>query len=509
MEHGGDDEYPGNAVVVQTADIKTTKGTTYKADGIPLPSTAERCLVADDFKQEEFVSPYTGQVLPYNIYLPEDYNPEEQYPLVLFIHDAGVSSGPIKHTLYQGNGATSWAEPKAQARHKCIVVAPEYPFITIDDNWNYSHHLDATIALLKDLQTRYSIDPARIYTMGQSMGCMSSIVMMLKEPELFAGALLVAGKWNPTLMGPLAGQNIWIISCEGDASSNTLQGEAVALWRSQRNAVTEATWNMTLPAMQLSEEADKMRADGNHLLFTHLTGGNHRATWFVAYGIKGVQDWLFCFAVGMLTEAYRQRLAREKVEYERNKAELALYKAQIKPHFLFNTLNTIYRLLIMHSDKTEAALERFINLTKYMYNNANMEFISLAEEVEYIGQYIDLQRLSLNEYADVSFSHRVENEAMPIPPMLLITFVENAFKYGISSNEPCFIHIRLNQQAHHFDFEVTNSVFKRITGTSQQMGIENCRRRLSLLYPNHYQLDCGLCKEGVFHVRLELNTPQI
>ena len=74
--------------------------------------------------------------------------------LVLFIHDAGVASGDVTHTLYQGNGATSWAEPQAQARHKCIVVAPEYPVITVDDNWNYSHHLDATIALLKDLQTR-------------------------------------------------------------------------------------------------------------------------------------------------------------------------------------------------------------------------------------------------------------------------------------------------------------------------------------------------------------------
>lgn len=290
---GGDDEYPGNAVTVQAADIKTAKGKTYKASETPIPSTAERCLVADDFKQEEFVSPYTGQVLPYNIYIPEDYNPEEQYPLVLFVHDAGVASGPITHTLYQGNGATSWAEPEAQARHKCIVVAPEYPFITVDDNWNYSHHLDATIALLKDLQTRYSIDPSRIYTTGQSMGCMSSIVMLLKEPDLFAGALLVAGKWNPALMGPLDKQNIWIISCEGDRSSNTLQGEAVAMWRNQGNKVSEATWDMTLPSAQLSEEANKMRAEGNHLLFTHLTGGNHRATWFVAYGIEGVQDWLF------------------------------------------------------------------------------------------------------------------------------------------------------------------------------------------------------------------------
>lgn len=290
---GGDDEYPGNAVVVQTGTIKTAKGKAYKAAETPMETNREVCLVADDFQQQEFVSPYTGQVLPYNLFLPKDYDPAKSYPLVLFIHDAGVASGPVKHTLYQGNGATSWAGPEAQARHECIVVAPEYPFITVDDNWNYSHHLDATIALLKDLQARYSIDSKRIYTTGQSMGCMSSIVMMLKEPDLFAGALLVAGKWNPSLMGPLDQQNIWIISCEGDASSNTLQGQAVQQWRERGSAVSEATWDMTLTPEQFTAEADKMRAEGNHLLFTHLVGGNHRATWFVAYGIKGVQDWLF------------------------------------------------------------------------------------------------------------------------------------------------------------------------------------------------------------------------
>lgn len=75
---GGDDEYSGSAVAVQIANIKTTTGKTYKASNAPISSTAERCLVADDFKQEEFVSPYTGQVLPYNIYLPENYDPTEQ-----------------------------------------------------------------------------------------------------------------------------------------------------------------------------------------------------------------------------------------------------------------------------------------------------------------------------------------------------------------------------------------------------------------------------------------------
>ena len=215
---------------------------------------------------------------------------------------------------------------------------------------------------------------------------------------------------------------------------------------------------------------------------------------------------IFCCAVGMLTEAYRQRLAREEVEYERNKAELALYKAQINPHFLFNTLNTLYGLLITHSDRTEATLERFINLTKYVYNNASREFIPLAEEVDYIGQYIELQSLRLNEFADVRFSHEIDDDTVPVPPMLLITFVENAFKYGISSNEPCFIRICLRQYGDMLRFEVENTVFARERGESRRMGIENCRRRLSLLYPGRHTLVIERGGESLFRVVLELKT---
>ncbi|MGN0233144.1 MAG: sensor histidine kinase [Bacteroidaceae bacterium] len=240
-------------------------------------------------------------------------------------------------------------------------------------------------------------------------------------------------------------------------------------------------------------------------LYPHLIWGvrqNKQAVW-----LHYIVVTIFCFAVGTLNEAFRQRLAREETEYERNKAELALYKAQINPHFLFNTLNTIYGLLITHSDKTEAMLERFINLTKYMYNNANHEFIALVEEVEYIGQYIDLQKLRLNEYADVNFTCMVTDKSVSIPPMLLITFVENAFKYGVSSNEPCFIHIRLTLQGDTLSFEVENSVFERNVKNSKQMGIENCRRRLSLLYPDRHSLEIGHDRENhIFHVRLELKT---
>ena len=167
---------------------------------------------------------------------------------------------------------------------------------------------------------------------------------------------------------------------------------------------------------------------------------------------------IFCCAVGMLTEAYRQRLAR------------------------------------------------FINLTKYMYNNANREFISLAEEVEYISQYIDLQQLRLNELADVRFNYDAEDESMLVPPMLLITFVENAFKYGISSNEPCYVHIHLVQCDERLTFEIENRVFEHAKPDSKRMGIENCRRRLSLLYPDRYRLDVGPGEGQTFRVKLELQS---
>ena len=212
---------------------------------------------------------------------------------MLFIHDAGVASSPVKTPLIQGRGAVTWAEPQWQAEHPCIVVAPEYPYVTVDDNWNYSHHLDATVALLKELMQKYAVNEHRIYVTGQSMGCMSSMVLMLKEPRLFAGALLVAGKWEPDVLAPLAEQNLWIISCEGDASSTKLQNKAVNFWRSNGATVSEATWDMKAAPADLSAEAKAMVSPAVHLYYTHLTGGSHRATWFVAYDIDGVKEWLF------------------------------------------------------------------------------------------------------------------------------------------------------------------------------------------------------------------------
>ncbi|MGN0231750.1 MAG: sensor histidine kinase [Muribaculaceae bacterium] len=214
----------------------------------------------------------------------------------------------------------------------------------------------------------------------------------------------------------------------------------------------------------------------------------------------------FSFAVGMVSEVSRQRLAREQMELERKKAELALYKVQINPHFLFNTLNNLYGLFITGSDRTGAMLEKFISLTKYLYMNAERDFIPLRDEVKYIEQYIELQKLRIGKNVDVKFSHSICDGTQGIPPMLLITFVENAFKYGISSIEPCFIMICLDQGPDGtISFMSTNSVCRKDDNVSSTgTGLTNCRRRLELIFPGRYELSYGLRAHNVYAVTLTI-----
>lgn len=212
----------------------------------------------------------------------------------------------------------------------------------------------------------------------------------------------------------------------------------------------------------------------------------------------------YCAVVGTLSEAYRQRIARREMELARNKAELALYKSQINPHFLFNTLNTLYGLILSRSELAESAMEHFISLAKYLYNNASRDTIPIAEEAEYIDRFIALQRLRLHENVTINYTNELEHPELQVAPMLLITFVENAFKYGISSSEPCCIDIKLHERDRCLTFEVTNSVFEHNHTSSTRTGISNCRKRLALIYPGAHTLSCQLDDTGRYRVFLSI-----
>ena len=126
------DPFPGDVTVTQHRAIKTCSGKTI-FDRQPMPSRSKRTLIADDFKQLTFTDAKTGVTLRYNLFVPKNYDAQKQYPLVLFMHDASGANQVDNYTLLQGNGATVWASPQEQAKHPCLVLAPQYDEIVVDD----------------------------------------------------------------------------------------------------------------------------------------------------------------------------------------------------------------------------------------------------------------------------------------------------------------------------------------------------------------------------------------
>lgn len=195
----------------------------------------------------------------------------------------------------------------------------------------------------------------------------------------------------------------------------------------------------------------------------------------------------FSFAVGLLTQTNKQRARRRAVEAERDRAEIELYKAQIKPHFMFNTLNSLYGLFLTKNDNALPSLERFISMTRYLHTMSRRDLVPIVDEADYIRQFVGLQSLRLNGMTTVELDIDIEDETLMVPPMLLVTFVENCFKHGVSPVEKSVIRISIREKDDIFVFTTSNRIFP-VQHIGEHMGIENCRKRLDILYPDSHSL---------------------
>ena len=213
---------------------------------------------------------------------------------------------------------------------------------------------------------------------------------------------------------------------------------------------------------------------------------HQRAVWFLYVVVAA-----FSFPVCMLAELYRQIVERQASEHERKKAELALYKSQINPHFLFNTLNTLYGLMLTDVTRAETAFMQFMELTKYMYTNAEKDKVPLRAEIEYIRQYIELQKNRMNNRTEVHLSIESRNDRPDavIAPMILITLVAHPLQSGVSSLVRPDIFIAFALYVASPPLPTRTPIVVRPSAEKSGFGIANCRKRLDLLYPGRYALE--------------------
>ncbi|QEH42492.1 sensor histidine kinase [Chitinophaga sp. XS-30] len=213
--------------------------------------------------------------------------------------------------------------------------------------------------------------------------------------------------------------------------------------------------------------------------------------------------WLLSIASSILWAAYNRL---KQTESERLSAQIASLKSQINPHFLFNTLNNIYATAIDTAPRAADMVDKLSEMMRYTMKDTQQDFVLLEDEINYINNFIELQKLRLDRSVKLEYHSLEFIPSLQIAPMLLIPFIENAFKHGVNSEQKSHIRIEMTMNKTAFQLKVENNkvnVQKDIAERSG-LGIENTKHRLNLIYPSNHLLvinDTG--KE--FSVSLHIN----
>lgn len=188
-------------------------------------------------------------------------------------------------------------------------------------------------------------------------------------------------------------------------------------------------------------------------------------------------------------EWFKSEKEKMIIESQKVSSELSFLKAQLNPHFLFNSLNSIYSLAHKQSENTTSAIVILSDLMRYMIYEANKDLVPLEKEIEYIKNYISLQLLRLKDSSNVKVNIHGDL-SYSIEPMLLISFIENAFKYGTDFKGRTHIQIKISIEDNHLKLYVFNTVSHQQPKTSDSgVGLNNIKNRLKLLYPNRHTID--------------------
>jgi len=200
----------------------------------------------------------------------------------------------------------------------------------------------------------------------------------------------------------------------------------------------------------------------------------------------------FLFMIGIFVTLYiRVKKNMDMIEEERNNAAISYLKSQINPHFLFNTFNSIYSLAIKEgAERTANGMLMLSGMMRYVVSESSSDFVKLEKEISYINDYIELQRLRLDKSVKLYYSMEGNTDDKRIAPLLLIPFIENAFKHGVNPDENSDIRIQISFTGDELNLLVENNKVTINHDTHEKMGfgIENTTNRLLYLYPSAHQL---------------------
>ena len=220
---------------------------------------------------------------------------------------------------------------------------------------------------------------------------------------------------------------------------------------------------------------------------------------------------IFILACSIAYKTIRDKIVSDKLSKEKEnenlKTELSLLRSQVSPHFMFNVLNNMVALARKQSDLLEPSLIKLSSLMRYMLYETDEEKVSLEKETDYLQSYIDLQQQRFSKKVVINVAMNPADKLYDIEPMLLIPFVENAFKHGTGMIEQPQIDIVLKAEKNIVNFTVSNKydpASVEIKDKASGIGLVNVQRRLNLLYPNHHTLHISK-KEGMFVVELQIN----
>lgn len=263
--------------------------------------------VAPKFQLLTYEDAETGTSLQYQLFVPENYDDSQRYPLIQFIPDSSVVGRDADYVLTQGWGGLIWATEAEQAKHPAFVVVPVFTETIVDDDFNHSAQIEVALRLIESLMQTYSIDENRLYTTGQSMGGMTSFYLNVTYPDLFAASLFVGSQWDNSILNALEDDAFFYIVAAGDPKASAGQAGLIEVFEADGAAYSHSEWSAQYDADTQNAAVANMLAEGNSANFVTFTlgsttadgstgntgAGEHMTSFDYAYKLEAVRDWLF------------------------------------------------------------------------------------------------------------------------------------------------------------------------------------------------------------------------